>query len=780
MLRCVRYEFSKLLSNKLLLTLWLVLLVLNGSLFGVRQLRSNGYYFQNRAYYQAEEQRLSAMPPEQALEELNTFREHTNELWDAYSAMLSDLQVQKDIVLKTHPEIAPILEQFSGPEELALRLSTVEQFYTLFSWPQEYTEYVQYVQEESERMSGTSIFNKKDTFAANNVKKTGTDFLPCLNVQPEIGNQRFFEAFHSWNMGSILTVLLTMMMGTVLFLKEQESGMVYLIHATPNGRFPTAAAKLVTGVVMAAAIVVSFTGEEWLLSGLMYGFPESSQPVQSIRTFQECIYLISVEIYFLLHLLQKIAAMTMLVMFFAFLVPLFRSSQIVYLCMIAFGGMEYLFYKTLHPSSYLNILKFLNIFYLFSPANFFTEYQNLNFFGLALGIGPFLFAFWLCATVGFAVFYCLFSVRKPQLELKFTGFHKKVRLDRGSVSLSTQEGWRTLISGKGILAWVLAIFLTVSWYRDFPQPEMNQEEAGYRHYITQFGGKLTDEKTAEIEKINEEFEAIGLHRQELAQAYLNGMLSKEDYLEQDLELLLLSQKEQGFSLLQEQYFEIQMLQTMQGIQPVLLDQPSMDFLFGAEKRDFLVSLMAVLLLMMAILPMGHTGENMEQLIRSTPKGRLPLFGRRVLFSAVFAVCMLVGKWLPVFLVYARQYSIADWTAAAQHLQGYQMWFGSMTLGGFLALWITLQTLALLVFAIWFLTLSQTKNRTSVTALFCILVIFLTEAAFLAKIPGLCYINPAEAFSVLPCNLLAHWPVYMGALLGELFAGISVGVCVAKQ
>ena len=104
----------------------------------------------------------------------------------------------------------------------------------------------------------------------------------------------------------------------------------------------------------------------------------------------------------------------------------------------------------------------------------------------------------------------------------------------------------------------------------------------------------------------------------------------------------------------------------------------------------------------------------------------------------------------------------------------------MSLEGYLGLWIALQILATMTYALWFLVLSQTQNRTSMTALSCIMVIFMTMAAMLAKIPGLCYINPAQAFEPLTPNLLTYWPLCLIALLAELIGALSFGIYKATH
>ncbi len=783
MLRCLRYELCKIFSRKLICILWLLLLVLNGVLFTVQEYRLNQRYFEDKSFFAEEAERYDAMPEAQRKAELEKIREYTEPL--SMIGMMYELeddeeqiQLQIDVYSEEYPELRQIISGMEDPKRVGKLYYAAESYQKRMSWPEEYTDYIRYVRDEAVRMSTSPIFNKKDSFSASNIQKTAEDFKPCLEIQPQICDDQFFKVFHDWNIGDILAIFMVLIIAATLFLKEQENGMVYLIHSTPNGRLATSIAKLTAGLLLSAAIIVSFSGEELLLTGLMFGFPQWDIPVQSVPVFRECTYIISIRGYIALFFLQKIAAMVMLMAVFAFFVPLFRNSQLVYFFMIVVTALEYVFFRFLHPSSYLNILKFLNLFYLFSPVNFFTEYQNLNFFGHALGIFPFLLTFWIVTTFVLTYFYCRFSIHKPELSISMKVFHLPVHPERGTVSLMWQEGWRAFFSGKGILVWILAIFLAVSWYQDFPQRTMGQEEAGYYQYVRKFGGKLTPEKEAEIDEAKERLDNIYEMYDSLAQSYRNKEITADEYNEKKMEIYLLEQTEDGFRAFRDQYFDLQILQARE-IEASILDQPSLDFLFKNRTRDFVVATLTILLLMMVIIPMGHTGENMERLIRSTPKGRLALFSRRMIYTVVFALVMLAGKWLPIILVFHRQYQISDWTAAIQHLKIYFPWEGTMSIQKFMLLWITMQVLSMLVYGFWFLVLSQSQSRTSLTALTCIMLVFITMAAFLAEIPGVCYINPAEAFAPVPMQLLTYWPVYLLALLAELGTAVGVGIYKAR-
>lgn len=784
MLRCLHYEFCKVFSRRLISILWLLLLVLNGVLFAAQQSRLYRQYFENYDFNQAQESRLDAMTEEQRKAELFWMEEYREPLlqigmmytWDSSEEMI---QAEIESYAQDYPELKTVLARFEDPTKILDILLFMDEYRRQHNWPGEYSEYVRYVQEEAQRMSHSPIFNKKNTFSFNNIQKTAKDFEPCLTIRVGVGNEEFFQAFHSWKIGDLMAIFLILMIAATLFLKEQENGTVYLLRSTPNGRLVTSGAKLVAGFLMVAAVIISFMGENLLLSGLLFGFPEWELPVQSIPVFRECTYLISIREYIVLFFLQKIAAVTMLMAIFAFFVPLFRNSQLVYFFMIVIGALEYSFYILLHPSSYLNILKFLNVFYLFSPVNFFTEYQNLNFFGLALGIAPFIFTFWIVTTVVLLLFYCHFSIHKPEFSIHIKPVCLPVHMERGTVSLIRQEGWRIFFSGKGILVWLLAVFLAVNWYQDFPKPSMNQEDAGYYQYVTQFEGRLTPGKMEAIEQVGEKLDQISEEYTQLAEDFQNHHITKEEYDLAKNELDELLQTKRGFAKFEEQYFDLTILQ-MRGLNASVLDKPSMDFLFKNKTRDFMMAALMILLLMMTIIPMGRTGENMERLIRSTPKGKIKLFACRAGFSVVFALMMLAGKWLPILLVYLRQYHIADWGAAVQHIRSCMPWEGTMSLGGYLGLWIALQVLATTTYALWFLVLSQTQNRTSVTALSCIMVAFTTMAAMLAEIPGICYINPAQAFVPLTPNLLSCWPFCLIALLAELIGALSFGIYKAKH
>ena len=190
---------------------------------------------------------------------------------------------------------------------------------------------------------------------------------------------------------------------------------------------------------------------------------------------------------------------------------------------------------------------------------------------------------------------------------------------------------------------------------------MNYQQAVYKQYITRFAGELTPEKAEKIEAVEDDFQNLSQGFAKLQAAYAAGEISREQYEEETCAWQYFSAQRRDFRAFYTQYLQVRALEE-RGITPVLLDKTSTAYLFESKKRGALSFAVMVVLLLLAVLPMGGSGENMRRLICSTARGRSALFGRQMGLAAGFSALMAAGRWGPV--VGARMVGSA---AAVPHL-----------------------------------------------------------------------------------------------------------------
>ena len=781
MLRCVRYELLKIFSRKLIPVLWGCLLLANGLLFCYEQRDSQPAYLQNREAARELEARYAAMPAKEAVAELEKICAVKDAL---YALNAIDRQQEPELIREQIAEIYRESPQLGGmpeartAEELTALLPLYDSLYRQYAWAAEYPAYLDYVQEQAETMQRVNIFGGAESFSGRNAAKTATDFEKCRGLPVTVGNDRYLEAVNAFRAVDLLAVLFLLAVTSILFLEEQENGQTRLLRSTRNGRLTTAWAKLAAGMLLAAACVLTFYAEVLLLSGVFYGFPEWGRWVQSIRSFRECSVPLTVIQYLLLFLLQKGAGCALLVLAFAFLTLLFRSGKLAYLAAALTGGAEFLCCRLLHPASLFNPLKFLNIFYILNPARIYTEYVNLNLFGQPVGIRGGLAVFCAAGAALLIGGVCFLTLHPPEWRWRGLSVRHRPHPERGSTSLLFQEFYRVVFTGRGIFVWLAAAVLIFAWCRELPVISMNYQQAVYKQYITRFAGELTPEKAEEIEAVEEDFQNLSQEFAKLQAAYAAGEISREQYEEETCAWQYFSAQRRDFRAFYTQCLQVRALAD-RGITPVLLDKTSTAYLFESKKRGALSFAVMVVLLLLAVLPMGGSGENMRRLICSTARGRSALFGRQMGLAAGFSALMAAGRWGPVLWDQQRQYPICCWDAPVQNLEPYMELDIPLTVGSLLALWIGMQLLGAVVYGGWFLIFTQMSGRPTVGALAGLLLIAVTWGGS-ALFPQLSFLNPAAVYCPLSPLMLRFWPVCCLALLGEFALALLAGRSLCKK
>lgn len=100
--------------------------------------------------------------------------------------------------------------------------------------------------------------------------------------------------------------------------------------------------------------------------------------------------------------------------FLALVFIIFSSSATMYLTGLVIIGAEYLLYTLIGQNSFLNLLKYINIFYILDGGEFFGSYLNLNIFSNAVTSIPIAFAVFGTVFLLCTVFSCILFCKRNQ------------------------------------------------------------------------------------------------------------------------------------------------------------------------------------------------------------------------------------------------------------------------------------------------------------------------------------------------------------------------------
>lgn len=240
------------------------------------------------------------------------------------------------------------------------------------------------------------------------------------------------------------------------------------------------------------------------------GFHQWGSPVQSLEAFALCGLPISLGSYAYLHILWKMLAQVLVTGFFFAVFSVVRERKFSYLISGAALLFEYIAYTKIPSSSMLGILTWFNLFALLDPYQSIGVYQNLNFFGTALGNTAVVMIFALAMFLTGAVM--LLYSQKAQYPIMDTGkwvynFRKivpKIKKPRLS-SAWLLEGKKLYLLQKGLV--LLFILALIQGYRIERQMQFYSVSEQFQlQYYEEYGGVPTEEKMQLAQKETDRLE----------------------------------------------------------------------------------------------------------------------------------------------------------------------------------------------------------------------------------------------------------------------------------
>ncbi len=642
-------------------------------------------------------------------------------------------------------------------------------------------------------MLRASIFQKAGSFSNNNIRRTPRDFAPLAGLPLELGYENGITAAADWRVGDFLLPAAVFLFCIRLFLHEYDTGLGRLIRTAKLGRAPTAAAKLAALFTLTAAVELALCAGTIFTAQGLYGFGKLSRCIQSLPSFRDCTLRTSVGGFLAVYTLTKLGAawLTAAIMALCFIVC--GGGKSTFTALGLYAAVSFVCCRFIHSASWLNMLKYINIFSGWDVYNFYRLYININFFSYPLNRTI------LCTAAGAAAFLILvfaagWCYAKGRLRDFAEGLFGRVgawaagrrsnRPLRGTVSVAAHELRKAFFTGRAWICPAAALLVTVCLWDVQPLRLSYADDAAYKLCANRWSGVLTDEKREEIEAERAYIEGIPQRMEELGTAYESGELSKEDYRTQYYELASYAQTRQtGFGTLYSQYTAVQTLP--EGITQGIADRISADYWFDHETRDLLRGLLCVLLCTLAcsrILPLDDE-KGLSPLLRATPRGRAPALGGRLASAGLAALLIWCGLYAAPFATFFAKYRLAG-DCGVQNLfftqnQELEYLYRTMTLrisiGGWIAAVSLLQLLTACTVSVWTMWISMRTKKAGTTVL---IAAVLFGAPFLLKLAGLDFVtalSPAAAFTgyqTLPVLSGAAW-VYAGGVAGLFGTGAAL-------
>ena len=628
-LKMIYYEILKLIRNKAAVRAWLVLFLIHavGAIYAAEGIGGEGF---SCAQAGEEAKAWAGMSAAEALLSINRACDVYHEQISG-GRMLTEDDYIRGVILS---EEKLRLEQLSG-----------------------YQDYREEIRASAKAMDQVNFFGGSDSFTRRVAQKTSRAYekLSLTELTSDYpGGIRLIINNRQTQAALFLAALAFAML---IFLQDQDSGMLPLLFSKRTGRRRAALAKMAALWVVSALTCLLFYGSNVLLAWKLVGLGDLHRPVQTLTGFYTSPCEISVGAYLLLFPVCLIFAQAAVGALFGCLCVLLRNGKLAAAVIGAVCAVELLF-----AEGAAGWLKYFNLVTLVDPNVFFSDYVCVNFFGIpvhlwAVGMAAFLFLA-VGSSAGVVVCYTMQKSVPSVLFVYKKSLHKQVTKGRRQVMhpVTGKEAAKLLYDRGGLyLALALLVGQLVFWGgRHFwTTPEVFY----YRAYAAEFAGVVSEQTDIAIK---EEEERLDTSRREeqLYEALQQGTITQDEYdaalgrIQTDgFQLKAFTQMKQQYENVKELAADIPTIE--------IIDQTGWSVLLGKDGTvSNLLCLMLVLaceILLFSAYGVHERSTGVDLLITASHMGHKAVYHKKELVvlgqSAVFAVFGFLPRWLRIYAYY---------------------------------------------------------------------------------------------------------------------------------
>ena len=788
----VRYEIKKLLGVRYLWVFLAVLLLVNSAV----------------AWVTAGNTRAAAEPADRIAEFFEAYFENPAEIDAHYAEMQAFAEEQNRLfseamragVYDFEPETMPSLysDDESYPDSLLF-----DKLYSTLRAAKEYPELLDTVIERAKKnLSSLSYMGVSEDSFSYRYQLRVIGLYEEMRDTVTIGAEytRGWQEYFSYQTVDLFVFLMLIMLGSLLFAEEKQSGFLPVLRTAKNGRIRTAAAKILTMLLLTCTFTLLFTISTFAVYGLRIGYSSPENAIQALSAFTYSPYRITIGAYFWIALGMKLLTFSVFSVLLLVLSVLFYNYVLIYLAGLGVFGINFLLY-TIRYIDANNLFKNLNLVTASAVLPLFERYRAMNFFGAVVGFVPAMLILFPCLLLlgaGLTVFFfakgtngirigwmdsavsvCMTAAAK--LRGYFTVNRRKTERRPAKVraysrSLILAECYKTLISSRFWIPVLLILCVKVGYSVHINTPSKSYADAVYREYMTTLEGELTEDKlaylTGERTAINET-----LSRQKaMREAYLNEEISFEEYHDYLSEYNYAYSRDELLRVIESHADYLQSKEAETGVRGWFVYDTGWKKLYGGDADLFLY--VSLLLLFVGSFAAEYVSKSSSggfaQILRSTRNGRQKTFSAKLVSSGGIALLLaLLTVAVDIFTVF-RGYEMPAWNAPLCSIEMLSAVPGSVAVGQYLCLFVLLRLAAALLMTLLICALSELLAR-YLPVLGCVVLLTL--------LPALCaYFGLAAAEKVSFLNLLAGTPLFLQsaqrALFGSGYAMLALWLVAA--
>ena len=364
-----------------------------------------------------------------------------------------------------------------------------------------YDEYLDSVDEKASEIAIMNRFVDDGGYAVRNAEKTSEVYRKIKGIEPEVQDPMALLNITDNELTDYLAIIMIFIIALNLVFYEKSENQLGFLRTTANGRRKLMAAKVAAMLLSVLFVHISLYGMNAVISRSLFGVIDYSSPIQSICVYQKSPFGISIAEFLTVYFLAKILSCFLLGTFFMLLSAVFNSTIFVFVSSALTVFVEIICHTKISGTHFLAFFKYMNIMYGVNTGGMFSDYVNLNLFGIPVNTCFLYWLLWLSLTavLAFLVINYLESTHERNAaSVRKLGFRKESGCH---TSLFLHESYKMLVPGRCLIVLVISL-LFVAWWNPAATIQFDSvDEIYYKDYMDRFYGPLDYENR---EMINEE------------------------------------------------------------------------------------------------------------------------------------------------------------------------------------------------------------------------------------------------------------------------------------
>lgn len=634
---------------------------------------------------------------------------------------------------------------FKYTKDLYMELSFLEKIKNDYDKVNNYDNEINNILVEANNLQGISIFNKtKDDISIKNITRTINAYKKMLGTNINYEIDKGIEKVTSITITDFFVILILFLFSTILITEEKEKNLFTIIKSTKNGQSKTIVAKIISMFLGVLLVSFIFYGMNFLYYGLLIGYGDLSMTIQSLPLFMLSVLKINVLEYFLLFFLTKLLILFLVGMILFYFSVQFSNSVTSIIGMVILVLISFLLMQNIDMNSSINLLKAFNLIYLVNVNAIYGTYGNLQ-------LGSLLFEksfVLLILEITFLILFISLSIFKylknMNITLKENIIFSKIKRfklfkKREVKSLFIFEVYKLLCTNKALLVIILFLCFLGFTYKN-QNYNLSFSEAFYKGYMDVLKGDLTKEKEQMLLNIQKEYDEAQIKIDEISELYKKGELTfKETSIAQmPYEDILATRK--LFSRIEEKYEYIK-----ENPEAKFVYDTGYNVLFrvnnNINEEDISILIVTVISLLGLFIMEYKTG--FIYILNTTIKGRKKTARKKVIASILMCSFIYVISVIPEILSILKMYGMENLSSPIISLTYFHDLSSKITIWEYLILFLFIRYISymMLVLLIEFIAL---KLKNIVFAFVITIILLFTpivlEALHLLKIGFFPFIN----------------------------------------